>query len=577
MPTLYAVMSERERDGVPWKSVPAAQYPPFDASRSSFDAKPWPPQSAGALRLPSIHDMIRECESQDGHVLGRSPTGAALAPNMALIEIGSAPEMAPPHIVEPSVSELPDPVRDVFFNQRNLQGSVNTNNAVSVALTNSGNFNVGTVHPSPFSTLDTSSAPGSLRRPPSGFFHGMLNSSGAHLEESAQSGALGQYRRQSSVTPRGEVADFLADGREKTRNTGLSQPLGPAAHETPQQYFQELGKPGDAGFLVPDYRHAHSTHMSSCSRAQPLGGASSSGGLTAANSRAILRDIEPDRMYWTPEEDAQLELLVCKYGAGNWRMLAQNHMPDRSGKQMRSRWLYTLQRRSEQPRMFTPDEDARILELYEQYGRKWATIARHMPDRTDQDVKHRFSKLAKKLERRGQGMGSPEVTGELQVYYRSRLKYIRCTVRLNYNSLVNRKGEDAQVQWSVWARSDLWARLTVVDSSFLKFHKLRGVSSCKYSNFTVYLLPLRRSIRRAKLFIRIDSCASLILLSCGTKSVASTRFRIPYLVQNWRSCDLDLTLRRKCRPSHSKRCCTPRSPVSDCGVPVSSGHHFVLK
>ena len=123
------------------------------------------------------------------------------------------------------------------------------------------------------------------------------------------------------------------------------------------------------------------------------------GGLSEDKCEASGREPEQDRMFWNSDEDALLRSLVEKHGASNWQKLAKMYMPKRTGKQLRSRWLYTLQRQSQLPKRFSPKEDAMILELYAKYGRKWAIISRYIPDRSDQDIKHRFAKLERKMDR----------------------------------------------------------------------------------------------------------------------------------------------------------------------------------
>jgi hypothetical protein len=91
---------------------------------------------------------------------------------------------------------------------------------------------------------------------------------------------------------------------------------------------------------------------------------------------------------WTHAEDELLRALVAQMGVGMWACIAQ-HIPDRSGKQVRERWLNHLSPTvTKLP--WSPEEDRLILETHVQYGNAWSKIARLLKGRSDNSVKNRF-------------------------------------------------------------------------------------------------------------------------------------------------------------------------------------------
>jgi len=98
---------------------------------------------------------------------------------------------------------------------------------------------------------------------------------------------------------------------------------------------------------------------------------------------------------WGKEEDQLVLDLVAKFGK-NWSLISK-YIPSRTGKQIRDRYLNTLDSNINRER-FSQEEDKKILELYLQYGTKWSHIAKFFEKRTGDMIKNRFySTLRKKV------------------------------------------------------------------------------------------------------------------------------------------------------------------------------------
>ncbi|KAG9321745.1 hypothetical protein KVV02_006745 [Mortierella alpina] len=101
---------------------------------------------------------------------------------------------------------------------------------------------------------------------------------------------------------------------------------------------------------------------------------------------------------WTEEEDRKLSELVDEYGPEKWVFIASK-IGSRTGKQCRERWHNHLDPQINKT-PFTPEEDMRILELYNQMGSKWAEMAKHMPGRPDNAIKNHFNTTIQRKKRR---------------------------------------------------------------------------------------------------------------------------------------------------------------------------------
>ncbi|CAO2170750.1 unnamed protein product [Urochloa humidicola] len=90
---------------------------------------------------------------------------------------------------------------------------------------------------------------------------------------------------------------------------------------------------------------------------------------------------------WTLEEDLILVGYISEHGEGSWDSLARAAGLNRNGKSCRLRWLNYL-RPGVRHGSITPAEDAVIRELHATLGNKWSKISKHLPGRTDNEIKN---------------------------------------------------------------------------------------------------------------------------------------------------------------------------------------------
>ena len=118
-------------------------------------------------------------------------------------------------------------------------------------------------------------------------------------------------------------------------------------------------------------------------------------GRTSIQCSARYRRIRPGLIKgaWDKDEDEKLLLLYEKYGK-NWAAISKE-MPHRTGKQIRDRFLNSLDSKFERGK-FTEEEDQMIIKFYKIYGNSWARIAKKLKTRTGDMVKNRFYSSLKK-------------------------------------------------------------------------------------------------------------------------------------------------------------------------------------
>ncbi|XP_027352643.1 myb-related protein 305-like [Abrus precatorius] len=99
------------------------------------------------------------------------------------------------------------------------------------------------------------------------------------------------------------------------------------------------------------------------------------------------QDPEVRKGPWTMEEDLILINYIANHGEGVWNSLAKAAGLRRTGKSCRLRWLNYL-RPDVRRGNITPDEQLLIMELHAKWGNRWSKIAKHLPGRTDNEIKN---------------------------------------------------------------------------------------------------------------------------------------------------------------------------------------------
>ena len=102
---------------------------------------------------------------------------------------------------------------------------------------------------------------------------------------------------------------------------------------------------------------------------------------------------------WTKEEDEKVGGLVSRFGVSAWAVIA-GHVPGRSGKQIRERWLHVLDPASKKEN-WTPEEDKVLFEAHVRLGSRWTEIAGLLPGRTNNLVKNRWNSKHRSIVKSG--------------------------------------------------------------------------------------------------------------------------------------------------------------------------------
>ncbi|GAA0143694.1 homeodomain transcription factor [Lithospermum erythrorhizon] len=98
---------------------------------------------------------------------------------------------------------------------------------------------------------------------------------------------------------------------------------------------------------------------------------------------------------WTPEEDKILVDYIKDNGVATWRSLPKLAGLRRCGKSCRLRWTNYL-RPDIKRGPFSSEEENTIIQMHSLIGNRWASIASHLPGRTDNEIKNYWNSHLKK-------------------------------------------------------------------------------------------------------------------------------------------------------------------------------------
>ena len=100
---------------------------------------------------------------------------------------------------------------------------------------------------------------------------------------------------------------------------------------------------------------------------------------------------------WTDIEDLRLVAAIFRFGAKDWRQIAEFVGNDRSSSQCNQRWCRAIDPNiSHAP--WSADEDQQLLHAVEVLGSKnWCQVAKIINRRTDLQCRYRFQQLTKKM------------------------------------------------------------------------------------------------------------------------------------------------------------------------------------
>ncbi|GFP99966.1 myb-related protein 305 [Phtheirospermum japonicum] len=179
------------------------------------------------------------------------------------------------------------------------------------------------------------------------------------------------------------------------------------------------------------------------------------------------QDVEVRKGPWTMEEDLILMNYIANHGEGVWNSLARSAGLKRTGKSCRLRWLNYL-RPDVRRGNITPEEQLLIMELHAKWGNRWSKIAKHLPGRTDNEIKNYWrTRIQKHIKQADNNNNTGQLGGDNDQASTSQLSscgpadhavesYSPTSLNGNMDTFQGSFPND-QSNESLWSMEDLWS------------------------------------------------------------------------------------------------------------------------
>lgn len=187
---------------------------------------------------------------------------------------------------------------------------------------------------------------------------------------------------------------------------------------------------------------------------------------------------------WTKDEDNRILELVDKFGRA-WSKISKL-IGSRNGKQVRDRYINILDPTVRKEK-FTLEEDVLVLRLHKQFGPRWAYISKYVKNRTADMIKNRFHSSIKRniklLEEAAEGGNF------IDLYENNPTPRVKLENKATPNSSEDRQNVSLEVMKESSSTSteyDIYLRRPIVECMIqriidLEYVKERNVTNDKWS------------------------------------------------------------------------------------------------